>query len=46
MSQENVNRLQAVYDYTVRTGEMQSEAAHPEFVWDMTTFRGAILPRA
>jgi ketosteroid isomerase-like protein len=44
MSQENVNRLRALYDHTARTGEMQPEAVHSEFVWDMTTFRGAILP--
>jgi len=44
MSQENVDRLRAAYDYTARTGEMQRELLHREFVWDMTTFRDAILP--
>jgi ketosteroid isomerase-like protein len=44
MSQENVDRLRAAYDYTARTGEMQRELLHHEFVWDMTTFRNAILP--
>jgi ketosteroid isomerase-like protein len=50
MSQENVERLRAAYDYTARTGELQREllhpefVCHPEFVWDLTTFRGAILP--
>jgi ketosteroid isomerase-like protein len=44
MSRENIDRLRAAYDYTVRTGEVPPEAVHPEFVWDTTTFRGAILP--
>jgi ketosteroid isomerase-like protein len=44
MSQENVEWLRAGYDHTARTGELQREGVHPEFVWDMTTFRGAILP--
>jgi SnoaL-like domain len=39
-----VERLRAAYDYTARTGELQRERLHPEFVWDMTAFRGAILP--
>jgi uncharacterized protein len=44
MSPENVELLRGVYDYTGRTGEIQPEAVHPDFVWDMTTYRGAILP--
>jgi uncharacterized protein len=44
MSQENVELLRAAYDYVSRTGEAPPEAVHPEFVWDTTTFRGAILP--
>jgi ketosteroid isomerase-like protein len=43
MSRENVDRLRAAYDYTARTGEIQREAVLPDFVWDMTTFRGAIF---
>jgi ketosteroid isomerase-like protein len=44
MSQENLERFRAVYDHAARTGELPRESLHPEFVWDMTTFRGAILP--
>ena len=44
MSQEDVEWLRAGYHYTSRTGELQREGVHPEFVWDMTTFRGAIFP--
>ena len=44
MSQENVEWLRAGYDYTAKTGELQREGVHPEFIWDMTTFRGGILP--
>jgi ketosteroid isomerase-like protein len=43
MSQENLERLRAVYDHAARTGELPGEPLHPEFVWDMTTFQGAIL---
>ena len=43
MSQENVEWVQAGYAHTARTGELQRDRIHPEFVWDMTTFGGAIL---
>lgn len=44
MSQENVDRLLAGYDYTNRTGEFDPEAVHPDMVLDISTFRGAIEP--
>jgi len=43
MSRENVEGLRAAYEYTARTGKVPREPLHPEFVWDTTTFRGAML---
>jgi ketosteroid isomerase-like protein len=44
MSQENVDLLRRGYEYVERTGEFLPEAAHPDFVWDTTTFQGGMLP--
>jgi ketosteroid isomerase-like protein len=43
MSQENVDLLRRAFEYVLKTGEILPEAAHPDFVWDTTTFRGALL---
>lgn len=44
MSQENLDLLRRAYDYVERAGEVLPEAVHADFVWDVTTFRGAIIP--
>jgi ketosteroid isomerase-like protein len=44
MSQENLDLLRRGYEHVERTGELLREVAHPDFVWDTTTFRGAIRP--
>jgi ketosteroid isomerase-like protein len=44
MSQENVELLRRAYEHVGRTGEILPEAVHPDFVWDVTTFRGAVIP--
>jgi ketosteroid isomerase-like protein len=44
MSEENVERLRTGFDYTARTGEIDRATVHPDFVWDMSTYRGAIDP--
>jgi ketosteroid isomerase-like protein len=44
MSQENVDLLRRGYEYVQRTGEFPPETAHPNFVWDTTTFRGGMQP--
>jgi ketosteroid isomerase-like protein len=44
MSQENLDLLMRAFEYVNRTGEILPEAGHPDFVWDVTTFRGAIMP--
>jgi ketosteroid isomerase-like protein len=44
MSQENLDLLRRAFEYVERTGEILPEAVHPDAVWDVTTFRGAILP--
>jgi ketosteroid isomerase-like protein len=44
MSQENLDLLRRGYEHVERTGEFLPEAAHPDFVWDTTTFRGGIRP--
>ena len=43
MSQENVDLLRRGFEYVEKTGEFLPEAVHPDFIWDMTTFRGAIM---
>jgi ketosteroid isomerase-like protein len=40
MSAENVATVQRGYDHVIATGELLMEIAHPDFVWDMSTFRG------
>src|SRR5215211_8366917 len=45
MSQENLDLLRRALEHVERTGEVLREAAQPDFVWDMTTFRGAVRPR-
>jgi ketosteroid isomerase-like protein len=44
MSQENLDLLRRGYEHVERTGAFPPEAAHPDFVWDATTFRGGMLP--
>jgi ketosteroid isomerase-like protein len=44
MSRENVDLLRRGYEYVERTGEFLPEAAHRDFVWDTTTFRGGMRP--
>jgi ketosteroid isomerase-like protein len=44
MSQENLDLLRRGYEHVERTGEILREAVQPDFVWDTTTFRGAIRP--
>jgi ketosteroid isomerase-like protein len=43
MSQENLDLLRRGYEYVERTGEILREGAHPDFVWDTTTFQGGML---
>jgi len=40
MSQENVELVREAYERFQATGEFDPEFADPEFVWDMSTFRG------
>jgi ketosteroid isomerase-like protein len=40
MSAENVATVKRGYDHVIATGELLMEIAHPDFVWDMSTFRG------
>ena len=41
MSQENVEIIRRGYEHWFATGELfRGENAHPDFVWDMSTFRG------
>jgi ketosteroid isomerase-like protein len=42
MSRENVEMLRRGYEHV--TGELLRELARSDFVWDTTTFRGAIRP--
>src|SRR5215211_7522780 len=44
MSQENVALLRRTFEYVGRTGAVLREAVQPDFVWDVTTFRRAIMP--
>ena len=40
MSRENVEMVRRGYGRWIATGEFSPELAHPDFVWDMSTFRG------
>jgi ketosteroid isomerase-like protein len=40
MSQENVESVRRGYAHFIATGEFLTEGFHPDFVWDMSTFRG------
>jgi ketosteroid isomerase-like protein len=40
MSAENVDVIRRGYEHLRETGEPLSENWHPDFVWDMSTFRG------
>ena len=40
MSQETVEIVRRGYEHFVATGELRREIVHPDFVWDMSTFRG------
>jgi ketosteroid isomerase-like protein len=44
MSQEIPDLLRRAFEYVEKTGEILGETVHPDFVWDTTTFRGAIRP--
>jgi len=39
MSQENVEVIELGYEHFVATGDFREEIFHPDFVWDMSTFR-------
>jgi ketosteroid isomerase-like protein len=39
MSQENVEIVRRGYERFLATGEIPEENFHPDFVWDMSTFR-------
>lgn len=38
MSAENVEIVRRGYAHVIATGELLEEIAHPDFVWDMSTF--------
>jgi ketosteroid isomerase-like protein len=40
MSQENVEMVRRGYGRWIATGEFSPDLVHPDFVWDMSTFRG------
>ena len=40
MSQENVEIVRRGYEHFAATGELLAEATAPDFVWDMSKFRG------
>ncbi len=40
MSQENVELVRRGYEEFVATGDFRPELIHPDFVWEMSTFRG------
>ena len=42
MSQENVELLRRGLEHVERTRQILPELAHPDFVWDTTTFRGGV----
>jgi ketosteroid isomerase-like protein len=39
MSEENVEIVRRIYEYYTATGDFLEETLHPDFVWDMSTFR-------
>jgi len=39
MPQENVEMIRRGYEYFAETGDFREEIMHPDFVWDMSTFR-------
>jgi len=39
-SQENLEALQRGYAHFIETGDFLEDLIHPDFVWDMSTFRG------
>jgi ketosteroid isomerase-like protein len=39
MSRENVERMRRGFEHWLATGELLAENLHPDFVWDMSTFR-------
>jgi ketosteroid isomerase-like protein len=39
-SQENLEALQRGYAHFIATGDFLENVIHPDFVWDMSTFRG------
>ena len=40
MSQDDVERFRRGFEHFAATGEFLAENVHPDFVWDMSTFRG------
>ncbi len=40
MSQQNVEIVRRGYERFIATGEFLGGSVHPDFVWDMSTFRG------
>ena len=40
MSEENVEVVRRGYEQWLATGELLPEITHPDFAWDMSTFRG------
>ena len=40
MSQENVDIVRRAYEHRQATGDFLDDVVAPEFVWDMSTFRG------
>jgi uncharacterized protein len=40
LSRENVETVRGIYEYYTATGDFLEDTAHPDFVWDMSTFRG------
>jgi ketosteroid isomerase-like protein len=40
MSQENVETVRRGFEYFIATGDFLEEIVDPEFVWDMSAFRG------
>jgi ketosteroid isomerase-like protein len=44
VSEENLDLLRRGFEHVARTGEFPPQTAHPDFVWDTTTFRGGMQP--
>jgi ketosteroid isomerase-like protein len=40
VSEENVELVRRAYEHWIATGEFLEDAVDPDFVWDMSTFRG------